>query len=67
MKNEKPTYKPVRIVDGYQMRKHFHEGFKIVEYFHFSNDATIRKKVLYKHLTLSDAEDKLYRLESRLK
>lgn len=66
MKNQK-TYKPTLIIDGYQMKKHLHGGFKIVEYSHFSNESFIRKRVLFKHLTLSDAEDKLYRLESKLK
>lgn len=66
MKNQKPSYKPTLIIDGYQMKKHLHGGFKIVEYSHFSNESFMRKRVLFKHLTLSDAEDKLYRLESKL-
>ena len=48
------------------MKKHLHGGFKIVEYSHFSNEGFMRKRVLFKHLTLSEAEDKLYRLESKL-
>lgn len=66
MKNQKTSYKPTRVIDGYQMKKHLHGGFKIVEYSHFSDENFIRKRVLFKHLTLSDAEDKLYRLESKL-
>lgn len=64
---KKPSYKPSLIIDGYQMKNHLHGGFKIVEYSHFSNENFIRKRVLFKHLTLSEAEDRLYRLESRLK
>ena len=60
------TYKPTRIIDGYQMKKHRHGGFRIVEYSHFSNENFVRKKTVFKNLTLSDAEDKLYRLESKL-
>lgn len=48
------------------MKKHLHGGFKIVEYSHFSNEKYIRKRVLHKHLSLSDAEDMLYRLENKL-
>ena len=66
MKNQKTSYKPARVIDGYQMKKHLHGGFKIVEYSHFSNENYIRKRVLHKYLSLSDAEDILYRLESKL-
>lgn len=66
-KQQKTTYKPTRVIDGYQLKKHLHGGFKIVEYFHFSNEKLLRKKTIYRHLTLNDAEDKLYRLESRQK
>lgn len=65
MKN--PSYKPKRIIDGYTMKKHLHGGFKIVEYSHFSNENFIRKRTLFKHLSLSDAEDMLYRLENNPK
>lgn len=67
MKNQKTPYKPTRIIDGYQMKKHLNGGFKIVEYSHFSNEGFLRKRVIHKHLSLSDAEDMLYRLESKLK
>lgn len=67
MKNQKSSYKPTLIIDGYQMKKQLRNGFKIVEYSHYSNETFIRKRVLFKHLTLTDAEDKLYRLESKLK
>ena len=66
MKNQKPLYKPTRIIDGYQMKKHLHGGYKIIEYSHFSNEKYIRKRVLHKHLSLLDAEDMLYRLENKL-
>lgn len=66
MKNEKtPSYKPTRDIDGYQMRRQLHGGFKIVEYSHYSNEDIIRKRTIYKNLTLTEAEDKLYRLEGK--
>ena len=65
MKNKTP-YKPALIIDGYQMKKHLHGGFKIIEYSHFSDEKFVRKKTLFKHLSLSDAEDRMYRLESKL-
>ena len=61
------TYKPTLIIEGYQIRKHLNGGFRIVEYSRYNNENFIRKRTLYKHLTLSDAEDKLYRLESKIK
>lgn len=63
MKNRKTSYKSTRVIDGYQMKKHPYGGFKIVEYSHFSNESFTRKRVLFKHLTLSEAENKLYLLE----
>ena len=67
MKNEKTAYKPYRIIDGYHMKKQLHRGFKILEYYHYSNEQSYRRRTLYKNLTLTDAEDKLYRLESKIK
>lgn len=67
MKNRKSPYKPLLIIDGYQMRKHLHGGFKIVEYSHFSDEKFLRKRTIFKHLTLSEAENKLYFLESKIK
>lgn len=66
MKTKTP-YKPTRITDGYQMKKQLRGKFKIVEYFHFSNETSIRKRTIFKNLILSDAEDKMYRLETRNK
>lgn len=60
-------YKPKRIVDGYQMKKQQHGLFKIVEYYHFSNEQNIRKRTLHKDLNISEAEDLIYRLESKQK
>ena len=65
MKNKTP-HKPALIIYGYQMKKHLHGGFKIVEYSHFSDEKFVRKRTLFKHLSLSDAEDRMYRLESKL-
>lgn len=59
------TYKPTRIVDGYQMKKQQHGLFKIVEFYHYSNEQAIRRRTISKNLTLSDAEDKIYRLETK--
>lgn len=67
MKNESKHYKPKRIIDGYITKKQLHGGFKIIEISHISNENFLRKRVLHKGLTLSDAEDIVYRLESRLK
>lgn len=64
--NNKNSYKPYLIIDGYAMKKHLHGGFKIVEYSHFSNEKFTRKRVRAKHLPLEDAEDMMYRLESKL-
>ena len=64
---KKPTRKPALIIDGYEMKKHLHGGFKIIEYSHYENEKFIRKRTLFKHLTLVEAEDILYRLESKLK
>lgn len=61
------TYKPTRLIDRYVLKKHPYGGFKIVEYSHFSDEKYVRKRVLYKHLNLSDAEDILYRLESKIR
>lgn len=58
--------KPHKIIDGYALKKHQSGGFKIVEYSHFSNESTQRKRTIKKHLKLSDAEDILYRLEHKL-
>ena len=66
MTKQQKTYKPLLIIAGYQMKKHLHGGFKIVEYSYYSNENFMRKRVIFKHLTLSEAEDKLYRLESKL-
>ena len=59
--------KSVLVIDGYQIKKHLMKGFKIVQFSHYSNEGYIRKKTLYKHLTLSEAEEILYKLESNIK
>lgn len=65
MKN-KNSYKHQLVIDGYVMKKHLHGGFRIVEYSHYSNEKFIRKRTKAKHLSLEDAEDMMYRLESKL-
>lgn len=62
--NDKKQCKPTRITDGFRIKKQLHGGFKIQEFFHFSNEGFIRKRTLFKNMNLSDAEDKLYRLEN---
>ena len=64
--NKNAPYKPIKVIDGYQMKKQLHGLFKIVEVYHYSNElGNIRKRTLCKNLTLSDAEDKIYRLETK--
>ena len=63
----KNSYKPYRIIDGYYMKKQLHGGFKLVEVSHFSNETFYRKRTLKKNLNLNEAEDMVYRLESKLK
>ena len=65
MKN-KNSYKPYLIIDGYVMKKHLHGGFRIIEYFHYSDEKFTRKRTKAKHLCLEDADDMMYRLESKL-
>lgn len=62
---KKQNYKPERINDGYDMKKQLHKGFKVIEYFHYSNEQTLRKRVIQKGLTLTDAENLIYLLEHK--
>lgn len=71
MKIEKTTtYKPIRITDGYVMKKQLHNGFRIVEFYHYEHRgkpiSEVRKRTVKKDLLLTDAEDLLYKLESKL-
>lgn len=45
------------------MRKHPFGGFKILRYGHYDNEKVLRKKTMFKHLSLDEAENKLYLLE----
>ena len=57
-----------RTIDGYLMKKQLHGGFKIVEYSHVEGQSSsAHTRTIYKNLTLTDAEDRLYRLESKQK
>ena len=60
------SYKPVKIIDGYVLKKQLHRGYKIVEYSHYSDGGSQKKRTLYKNLNLSDAESLLFKLESKL-
>lgn len=55
--------KPKFIIDKYIMRKHPFGGFKILRYGHYDNEKVLRKKTMFKHLSLDEAENKLYLLE----
>ena len=56
--------KPILIIDGYETKKQQHGLFKIIEYSHYSNEpGNIRKRTIYKNLTLSEAENITYQLE----
>ena len=71
MKIEKPpSYKPIRVTDGYVMKKQLHNGFKIIEFYHYEHRgkpiSEIRKHTVKKDLLLTDAEDLIYKLESKL-
>lgn len=62
---ETKTYKPKRVIEGYQMKKQLRGGFKIVEFSRMSNEDVIRRRTIHKNLTLTDAENILYKLETR--
>lgn len=61
------NYKPKKIVDGYQSKKQLFGGFKVVEYYHYTNEPSVRKRVLFKDLSMTDAENVVYNLESKMK
>lgn len=48
------------------MKKHLHGGFRIIEYWRFSNESNVRKRCVAKHLNLNEAEDLMYKLEAKL-
>ena len=66
MKTEKQSYKPIRVIEGYAMKKQLRGGYKIIEYWRMSNEEGVRKRTLHKNLPMTDAEDKLYRLENKI-
>lgn len=47
------------------MKRQLQGGFKVVEYYYFDNENTLRKRVLRKGLDMSEAEDFIYRLERK--
>lgn len=67
MKNEKQSYKPTQVIDGYDMKKQLHGGYKIIKYWHMSNEQFIRKQTLHKNLPMNVAEEILYKLENKQK
>lgn len=54
------------IVVGHEIKSQQHGGFKIVSYYR-RPDGSIYKKTKYKNLTITSAEDILYRLDKQLK
>ena len=57
--------KPKRIIVGYKMKHQQSGGFKVVEYSRMDNESYVRKRVLKKNMTMTDADDYIYRLESK--
>ena len=58
--------KDIEIV-GYEVHKQQLGKFKIREYYYNKNEGVIKKRTIKKNLTLSDAENQQYLLESKLK
>ena len=56
MKNKKPTYQ-------YEMKHQLGGYFKVVQY--KITDMGVRKKTIRKNLTMTEAENLIYKLESR--
>jgi len=53
-----------RIIDSYGIKKEvIGGGFKVVAYYHLSDNSKRGKKVLFRNLTITDAEAKVYKLE----
>lgn len=52
-----------RLIDSYQYRKQQHGLFKIVEYSSLRDGSNAKKRTIAKNLTLSEAEEYLYKVE----
>lgn len=65
MQKSNLSYKPIKIIDGYQIKKQQRGLFKVVEFSHYSNESKLRKRTIYKDLDISNAENILYRLETK--
>ena len=67
MQNE--TYKPKRVTDRFIQKKQLCNGYKVVEFFHYELHgkavSEIRKRIVAKNLTLSDAEAMIFSLERK--
>lgn len=61
------TYKPKRVIHGYEIRRQQCGLHKIVEYSYMDNNTGFKKRTIEKNLTYSDAENKLYQLEKKVK
>ena len=58
--------KPHIIVDGYRIKREvIGGGFKVVAYYHLSDNSKSWKKTLYHNLGITDAEAEIYRLERK--
>lgn len=67
MTSKKHSYKPKRIILGYNTKKQLHSGFKVIEYSRMSNEDYVRRKTIAKNLTVDGAEEMIYELEKKLK
>nr|DAF47593.1 MAG TPA: hypothetical protein [Myoviridae sp. ctByu2] len=54
-----------RYIDGYRIKKQQHGLFKVIEYSSLVDGTSLRKRTLFKDLTISDAEDHVYKLETK--
>ena len=53
-----------RIIDSYVIKKEvIGGGFKVVAYYHLSDNSNGGNKILFHNLTITDAEAKVYELE----
>jgi hypothetical protein len=51
---------------AYEKKHQFHGGFKVIQYYTKGFDKQVRKRTLYKGLSITDAEQKIYELEQKL-
>lgn len=64
MKRKNHTVSQRQIL-GYEYKKQLYNGYKVLEYFTNGNDGEVRKRTVAKNLSVTDAEDTVYRLERK--